>query len=91
VVGVEEAMPVTTSVSAPRLGLPFIPITPTFPWFGPLGLIPRPVPWTIAFGESMGGAGHKPEEADDLALVQRMTDEMRTRISSGIRSIRMDA
>ena len=29
------------------LGIPYIPITPTFPWLGPLGLLPVPTKWTL--------------------------------------------
>ena len=32
-------------------GLPYFPITPTFPWLGPLGLVPLPSKWIIEFGE----------------------------------------
>ena len=33
------------------LGVPYVPMTPTFPWLGPLGLIPLPSKWIIEFGE----------------------------------------
>jgi len=29
------------------LGIPYIPVTPTFPLFGPIGLIPAPTKWKI--------------------------------------------
>jgi 1-acyl-sn-glycerol-3-phosphate acyltransferase len=53
IVGAEEIHPVIgklTTLSAP-LGLPYIPITPTFPWLGPLGLLPVPTKWTMQIGE----------------------------------------
>ena len=52
IVGAEEIHPVIgkiTSLAEP-LGLPYIPITPTFPWLGPLGLLPVPTKWTIQIG-----------------------------------------
>jgi 1-acyl-sn-glycerol-3-phosphate acyltransferase len=52
IVGAEEIHPVVgkiTALSAP-LGIPYIPITPTFPWLGPLGLLPVPTKWTIQIG-----------------------------------------
>jgi 1-acyl-sn-glycerol-3-phosphate acyltransferase len=52
IVGAEEIHPVVgkiTAFSAP-LGIPYIPITPTFPWLGPLGLLPVPTKWTIQIG-----------------------------------------
>ena len=32
-------------------GLPYFPITPAFPWLGPLGAIPLPSKWIVEFGE----------------------------------------
>lgn len=55
IVGAEEIHPVVakvTTLSAP-LGLPYIPITPTFPWLGPFGLLPVPTKWTIQIGEAV--------------------------------------
>lgn len=52
IVGAEEIHPIVgkiTALSAP-LGIPYIPITPTFPWLGPLGLLPVPTKWTIQIG-----------------------------------------
>jgi 1-acyl-sn-glycerol-3-phosphate acyltransferase len=52
IVGAEEIHPVIgkiTSLAEP-FGLPYIPITPTFPWLGPLGLLPVPTKWTIQIG-----------------------------------------
>jgi 1-acyl-sn-glycerol-3-phosphate acyltransferase len=53
IVGAEEIHPVIgklTKLAAP-LGLPYIPITPTFPWLGPFGLLPVPTKWTIQIGQ----------------------------------------
>jgi 1-acyl-sn-glycerol-3-phosphate acyltransferase len=52
IVGAEEIHPIIgkiTSLAEP-LGIPYIPITPTFPWLGPLGLLPVPTKWTIQIG-----------------------------------------
>jgi 1-acyl-sn-glycerol-3-phosphate acyltransferase len=52
IVGAEETHPVLaklTRLAAP-LGLPYIPITPTFPLLGPLGLLPVPTKWSIKIG-----------------------------------------
>lgn len=55
IVGAEEIHPVLAKVTtlAQPLGLPYIPITPTFPLLGPLGLLPVPTKWTIQIGEPM--------------------------------------
>jgi 1-acyl-sn-glycerol-3-phosphate acyltransferase len=55
IVGAEEIHPVIgklTTLAGP-LGLPYIPITPTFPWLGPLGLLPVPTKWTIQIGPAI--------------------------------------
>ena len=55
IVGAEEIHPVLAKVTrlAQPLGLPYIPITPTFPLLGPLGLLPVPSKWSIQIGEPM--------------------------------------
>ena len=52
IVGAEEIHPVLAKITslAEPLGIPYIPITPTFPLLGPLGLLPVPTKWTIRFG-----------------------------------------
>jgi len=52
IVGAEEIHPVVGKITAlaEPLGIPYIPITPTFPWLGPLGLLPMPTKWTIQIG-----------------------------------------
>ena len=52
IVGAEETHPLLAKVTslARPLGLPYIPVTPTFPWLGPLGLLPIPTKWTIQIG-----------------------------------------
>ena len=55
VVGAEEIHPMMTKVTwlAKSVGIPYIPVTPTFPLLGPLGLLPIPSKWYIAFGEPL--------------------------------------
>jgi 1-acyl-sn-glycerol-3-phosphate acyltransferase len=52
IVGAEEIHPIigkSTRLAKP-FGLPYIPVTPTFPFLGPLGLLPLPTKWTIQIG-----------------------------------------
>ena len=35
------------------LGMPAFPVTLTWPWLGPLGMLPLPVKYRIYFGEPM--------------------------------------
>jgi len=55
VVGAEEAHPVLFKWHLPAraVGLPFLPVTPTFPWLGPLGALPLPTRWVMSFGPPM--------------------------------------
>jgi 1-acyl-sn-glycerol-3-phosphate acyltransferase len=87
IIGAEEIHPVLARVTGPArlLGLPYIPITPTFPWLGPLGLVPLPAKWIIAFGEPMPiGPDHGPAAATNELLVTRLAEEVRQRIQSMI-------
>jgi hypothetical protein len=64
------------------LGLPYFPVTPTFPWLGPLGLVPLPSKWHIEFGPPIT-TDYLPEgAADDPMLVFNLTDQVRESIQS---------
>jgi 1-acyl-sn-glycerol-3-phosphate acyltransferase len=94
IVGAEETNPLLYRVEylAGLLGLPYIPVTPTFPLLGPLGLLPAPSRWRIRFGEPVSLEGHGPEAADDHVLVGRLSERVRTTIQgmleSGVRERR---
>ncbi|MFO0761766.1 MAG: lysophospholipid acyltransferase family protein [Byssovorax sp.] len=79
IVGAEEANPMLFRIEymAKTLGMPFLPITPTFPALGPLGLLPAPTKWKVAFGEPISFDGHGPEAAEDDILVGRLADRVR--------------
>jgi 1-acyl-sn-glycerol-3-phosphate acyltransferase len=64
VVGSEEQQPglANWSSAAAALGMPAFPITPTFPWLGPLGLLPLPVKYRIYFGEPLHFEGSPTDE-----------------------------
>ncbi|MEN8160105.1 MAG: lysophospholipid acyltransferase family protein, partial [Myxococcota bacterium] len=82
IVGAEEAHPILFRVETPAraLGLPFLPVTPTFPWLGPLGAVPLPAKWVISFGEPLATPPHGPEAARDDLLVARLTEELRSEV-----------
>jgi 1-acyl-sn-glycerol-3-phosphate acyltransferase len=79
VVGSEEVHPVIADLQplARLLGLPTIPITPTFPWLGIGGLIPLPSKWFIAFGKPIDVARFGPDAADDTRLVLELSEQVR--------------
>ena len=82
IVGSEEIHPVIGNVGvlARVLNLPYFPVTPTFPWLGPLGLIPLPSKWIIEFGEPIVTSGYPPDAAEDPMLVFELTDRVRETI-----------
>jgi 1-acyl-sn-glycerol-3-phosphate acyltransferase len=81
-VGAEEAHPILFKWGAPAraMGLPFVPVTPTFPWLGPLGLLPLPTKWIIRVGEPIRIDHLEPDAASDELLVSRLTAELRGQI-----------
>ncbi len=92
IVGAEETYPMLGNAKtlARLLGLPYMPITPTFPWLGPLGMIPLPTKWTIQFGEPIRTDVHPPEAADDPMLVFNLTDEVRETIQHTLYRLLVD-
>jgi 1-acyl-sn-glycerol-3-phosphate acyltransferase len=88
IVGAEETNPLLYRIEylAGLVGLPYIPITPTFPLLGPLGLLPAPSRWRIRFGEPISLDGHGPEAADDHVLVGRLSERVRATIQSMLES-----
>lgn len=84
IVGAEEASPMLYRMDylAKALGLPYLPVTPTFPWLGPLGLAPAPTKWTITFGEPIDLGSYGAGAADDHVLVGKLSDQVRSRVQS---------
>jgi 1-acyl-sn-glycerol-3-phosphate acyltransferase len=79
VVGSEEIYPkIGESPLLARLtGAPYFPLTPLFPWLGPLGAIPLPSKWRIEFGRPIATAPYGPDAADDRGLVFELSERVR--------------
>ena len=79
VVGAEEIYPKLgeSESLANLIGAPYVPITPTFPALGPLGLIPLPSRWRIEFCEPIDVSEHPPEAAADTDLVAELAGRIR--------------
>ena len=60
--------------------LPYFPLTPTFPWLGPLGAIPLPSRWRIQFGTPIATAPYGPDAADDRGLVIELSERVRDEV-----------
>ncbi len=86
IIGSEEIHPVLGNVKplARLLGLPYFPLTPTFPWLGLLGLVPLPSKWYIEFGEPIPTAEFGGDAADDAVTVFDLTDRVRETIQSSL-------
>jgi 1-acyl-sn-glycerol-3-phosphate acyltransferase len=90
VVGAEEAHPILfkLTTAARAVGLPFVPVTPTFPLLGPLGLLPLPAKWHVRFGAPLATDRIGADAAKDEVLVSRMTEELRGQIQGMVDSER---
>jgi 1-acyl-sn-glycerol-3-phosphate acyltransferase len=86
VVGSEEIYPklADSPVLARAVGAPFVPITPTFPWLGPLGLVPLPSRWRIEFCEPIEVSGLGPDAADDRRIVLDISEQVRETIQEKV-------
>ena len=62
------------------LGVPYFPVTPLFPFAGPLGLVPLPSKWHIAFGSPIETADYEEGAADDPMVTFELTDHVRETI-----------
>ena len=82
IVGAEEAMPLITKVGwlAKAVGLPYIPVTPTLPLLGPLGLIPYPTKWYIDFGEPIDVTHLGDDVIGDRVQLNKLNEELRATI-----------
>ena len=89
IVGAEEIYPLVGNIPslARLLGVPYIPITPFFPWLGPLGLVPLPSRWIIEFGEPIRTDAYSDGAADDPMLMFNLTDQVRETIQQTLHSL----
>jgi 1-acyl-sn-glycerol-3-phosphate acyltransferase len=79
IVGSEEIAPMIYDARplARLLGFPYFPITPTFPWLGPLGMVPLPSKWIVEFGEPIHTEDADEDAWQDPLTVFDMTDRVR--------------
>ncbi len=75
IIGSEEIYPMLTDIKllARLFGLPYFPITPLFPLAGPMGLVPLPSKWHIAFGEPIYTDDYAASDADDPMVTFELT------------------
>ncbi|HEU5076310.1 MAG TPA: 1-acyl-sn-glycerol-3-phosphate acyltransferase [Polyangiaceae bacterium] len=82
IIGAEETNPLLFRLEQlPRLiGWPYLPVTPTFPLLGPLGLLPAPTKWKMIFGEPLDFGQYGPADANDHVLVGRLSEQVQAAI-----------
>ncbi|MDH5672441.1 MAG: acyltransferase family protein [Myxococcales bacterium] len=83
IVGAEESYPLLYRVRAfsRALGVPFIPVTPTFPWLGPLGALPLPSRWRIRIGPPVQDLDGLPAETANHSLrVNELNERVRNQV-----------
>jgi len=87
VVGAEEAAPIFAQVGFMKrlTGLLYFPVTPTFPWLGPLGMLGYlPAKFKVRFLEPIDTAALGADPETDKALVQTVSQEVRARIQENL-------
>jgi hypothetical protein len=80
-VGSEEQQPGLANLEriGRFLGMPAFPITATFPWLGPLGLLPLPVKYRIHFGEPLRFEG---DASDEDSVIEEKVERVKSAISA---------
>jgi len=87
VVGAEEAAPIFAHVKPLQklTGLLYFPLTPTFPWMGPLGMLGYlPAKFKIRFLAPIDTDRLGPDAEADRSLVQTISHEVRARIQENL-------
>ncbi len=93
VVGAEEAMPIFAHVPLLKrlTGLAYFPVNHAFPHLGlAAALMYLPAKFKIRFLAPVDLSAHPPEDADDLALVQGLSEDIRAHIQGELEQLLLD-
>jgi len=79
IIGAEEIYPMLGNAKqvAELLKLPYFPITPTFPWLGPVGMVPLPSRWIIQFCPAVPTDRYDPGDEADPATIADLSGRVR--------------
>ena len=69
-------------------GVPFIPITPTFPILGPLGFIPFRTKFNVKFGQPIDPSKYFTPGVKEEPMILQLNEEIRNRIREMLLSIK---
>jgi 1-acyl-sn-glycerol-3-phosphate acyltransferase len=86
IVGAEETYPMIGNAEplARLLRLPYFPLTPLFPWLGPVGAVPLPSNWIIEFSapvEVDAAVAGEPDEDAVIKLADHVRDLIQDRLN----------
>ncbi len=89
IVGGEEIHPVLakSDLLAKWFGLPVFPLTPTFPWFGPAGILPLPSKWYIRFGEPLDLGSKGSIDPEDEIRMNQLNEDLRQGIQKMVHDV----
>lgn len=92
IVGAEEIYPMVGEWPelAAKLKLPYFPVTPLFPWFGPLGAIPLPSNWIIEFCDPVPTDGCTADQWEDHEVVLELAGKVKDTIARKIDELLAD-
>jgi len=88
IVGAEHSAPLLTKwkLLVKETGVDYLPITPTFPFLGPLGLLPLPARWTLRALPPIDPTEHADDE-DDAIGIQRLTSTIRSQLQQAVNDV----
>jgi 1-acyl-sn-glycerol-3-phosphate acyltransferase len=92
IVGAEEIYPMIGNAAplARMLHIPYFPVTPLFPWLGPIGAIPLPSNWVIEFCPPVPTDGYATGGSADPAAVAKLSHEVRDTIQRKLDQLVID-
>lgn len=92
IVGAEEIYPMIGNAKplAKLLGLPYFPITPLFPWLGPVGAVPLPSRWVIRFLPPVPTSGYPAGAEDDPQVIAELTATVRDMIQRELDDLQVE-
>ncbi len=81
-VGPEDIHPMIAKdkIFSQMMGVPYFPITWTFPWLGPLGTIPLPSKWSIHILPAIDFSNYGPGAEKDRVLVHKISTQVKDMI-----------
>jgi 1-acyl-sn-glycerol-3-phosphate acyltransferase len=85
IVGAEEIYPMIGNARplARILRLPYFPVTPLFPWLGPIGAIPLPSNWIIEFSAPVPTDSYTPGDPADInALSAQIRETIQQKLNA---------